>query len=194
MDRAALIADMALEIEKKYRLTADEWVAVRAALDQAGAENLGSHLEENVIYGGGVLDGFNGILRVRRTDTMTTFTLKQRIEDHFDVKQQIENETQVANGEALDKILAGLGFRPRLIYEKNRETWRFRRVEIVLDELPFGCYMEIEGSIAAIEEAESLLDIDGLCLEHLTYPQLTTRFGSEIDNVIECRFARNDQP
>jgi adenylate cyclase class 2 len=81
-----------------------------------------------------------------------------------------------------------LGLQPRLIYEKHRDTWKLRSVEVVLDELPFGMFMEIEGSITGIREAELLLDLDDVEVEHETYPMLTGRLGTKIGDMIEARF------
>jgi hypothetical protein len=61
-------------------------------------------------------------------------------------------------------------------------------VEIVIDDLPFGLYLEIEGSVTAIKEAEMLLDLDELEAEHKTYPILTSELGIKNGDVIEARF------
>jgi hypothetical protein len=58
----------------------------------------------------------------------------------------------------------------------------------VLDELPFGLFMEIEGEEEAINEAEALLGVEGAEAEHAPYPELTAREGSNADGVIEARF------
>jgi adenylate cyclase class 2 len=77
---------------------------------------------------------------------------------------------------------------PALVYEKRRSTWRFREVEVVIDELPFGHYMEIEGPRTGIKEAEMLLGIEDLEAEQETYPSLTARLGRKTGDVIEARF------
>ncbi len=143
---------MAIEIEKKYRLSEDQKQFVLDSLEEIGAEYMGEDFEENTIYGGGILDEKRAVLRVRKTQDKTILTLKQHIQSEFDIKQQIEHESEVANAEEIEKIIENLGFVPRLVYEKRRKTWNFRQVEIVLDELPFGLFLEIEGSMMAIAE------------------------------------------
>ena len=81
-----------------------------------------------------------------------------------------------------------LGLARVLIYEKKRRTYKFRSVEVVLDELPFGLFMEIEGSLTAIKEAEMLLGVEELEVEYETYPRLTARFGTKNGSVVEARF------
>ena len=179
---------MAIEIEKKYRLTEAQKQFVLNSLEEIGAEYEGEDFEENTIYGGGILDEKIAVLRLRRTQDKTILTFKQSIQNEYAVKQRTEHETEVANAEELEKIIENLGFEPRLVYEKRRKTWRFRAVEIVLDELPFGDFMEIEGSITAIAEAEMFLDIEDYETEHETYPSLTAKFGKANGNVVEARF------
>ena len=149
-----------LEIEKKYRLTAERRDAVLASLEEVGAVFEGEDLEENTIYGGEVLDQTAGIVRIRKTQDRSLLTFKRRVENQADVKQQVEYETEISDADAAVKIIAELGLKPRLVYEKKRKTWHMRRAEIVLDELPFGLFMEIEGSITAIKETEMLLGIE----------------------------------
>jgi adenylate cyclase class 2 len=180
---------MGLEIEKKFRLSVKRMSEVRLSLERSRAQNKGLVFEENTIYGGGALDGFAGVLRVRRTNGKTMLTLKRRFDDASDIKQQIENETEIANAAELIEILSGIGFSPRLVYEKRRETWHYRKVEIVLDELPFGLFMEIEGSLTGIREAEIMLGLDDLQVVQETYPQLASRLGTLQSGIIQCRFS-----
>ncbi|HEY0427657.1 MAG TPA: class IV adenylate cyclase [Pyrinomonadaceae bacterium] len=180
---------MAIEIEKKYRLRKEQREFVSEKLKEAGATFGGEDFEENILYRGSALDEKNAVLRVRKIGEKAVLTYKRRIQNQFDIKQQIEYETLVENVNELEKIIENLGFRKKLIYEKRRETWHFREVEIVLDELAFGIFMEIEGSVTAIVEAEMLLDIEDFEVEHKTYPHLTIEFGREKDGIIEARFA-----
>lgn len=179
---------MAIEIEKKYRLTGEQKVTVIASLREFEAEFFAEDFEENTIYTGGILTEKRAILRVRKTQSGTILTFKQRIQNEFDIKQQIEHETEISNAEELTKIIESLGFEKKLVYEKRRKIWHFRQVEIVLDELPFGEFMEIEGSISAIAEAEMILGIEDFQVEHASYPSLTWQFGKKNDNFVEARF------
>jgi len=179
---------LAIETEKKYRIDASRRGEIIAELKEAGAEFEREDFETNSIYGGGTLDENNAVLRIRTTESGTFLTFKKRIENQFDVKQQIEIETKCDDPKALAEIISNLGFVPRLVYEKRRQTWRFRSVEILLDELPFGLFMEIEGSITSIKEAEMILGFEDLEVEHETYPRITMRLGKRNGDVVEARF------
>ncbi|CAN5432523.1 hypothetical protein BH18ACI3_BH18ACI3_20960 [soil metagenome] len=187
MDPTSLATDM-LEIEKKYRLSEESRAATIVSLGEIGAVFLGEDSEENIIYGGDALGQGGAIVRIRKTQDRAVLTFKRRVEGQADVKQQLEYETEVSDAEAVAKILTELGLTPNLVYEKRRRTWRFREVEVVVDELPFGLYMEIEGSITGIKEAEMLLGIQDLDTEHGTYPQLTARLGKRKGEMFEARF------
>ncbi len=179
---------MAIETEKKFTLSNDQREQVVENLKEFGAIYVGEDFEENTLYRGGILDEKGAVLRVRKIGDKTILTYKQPIGNDSGVKQQTEYETVVEKSEELEKIIESLGFEKALVYEKRRQTWNFRTVEIVLDVLPFGQYMEIEGSIMAIAEAEMLLDIENFAVENETYPHLTRRFGVQKEKLVEARF------
>lgn len=179
---------MALEIEKKYRLTKKQRELVQRRLPEVGARPRGEDFEENTLYSGAALDLDSSVLRLRRAGKNVTLTYKERLPTSSSIKHQREDETRVADPEAMDAILDALGFRPALVYEKRRQTWRLGNAEIVVDELPFGLFMEIEGSAADIRATEQKLGIKGLRAERSTYPQLTLKHGKRHGSMIESRF------
>jgi adenylate cyclase class 2 len=183
---------MALEIEKKYRLAEGDRDELLAALRAFGAEYEGEDFEENTIYGNDFLIQKGGVLRIRKTQDRVMLTFKRQVTGHSDAKHQIEYETEVADAGSVENIVHELGLTPRLVYEKRRRTWKFRSTEVVIDELPFGLFMEIEGTLTAIAEAEMLLGAEDLETEPLTYPRLTAQLGTEKNGVREARFERSE--
>ena len=183
---------MAIETEKKYRMNAEQREQVLKNLEEIGAEYLHKDFEINQIYGGGILEEEKAALRIRKTDGKTLLTYKRRVGNLGNLKQHIEHETEVGDAETMENIISALGFELGLVYEKYRQTWKFQNVEIVLDELPFGLYMEIEGKITDIGLAEMLLDIEDYELEPETYPKLTFDLGVKNGNCIEARFEKTE--
>jgi adenylate cyclase class 2 len=180
---------MPIEIEKKYRLTPERLEPLRRKLKEVGAEGEGTaEFEENVIYTGPGLDPTRRVLRLRRKGARAVFTFKERDLSGSPIKRQREEETEVSDARALASILDALGYRPVLVYEKRRETWRVAGAEVVIDELPFGLFVEIEGDEARIVEAENLLGLDSAEAEHAPYPELTLRHGTKRGDVVESRF------
>lgn len=179
---------MAIEIEKKYRLTSKQREEVLLRLPAIGAKRVGEEFEVNVLYWGEALDMERSVLRLRRVGSRGILTYKEKFPSDSDIKQQQEDETRVENPDAMESILDAMGFVPSLVYEKRRETWRLGKAEIVVDELPFGLFMEIEGEESEIRDIESKLAIKRLKAETATYPQLTRKHGTDYGGVIESRF------
>ncbi len=179
---------MAIETEKKYRLNGAQREQVLAKLKEIGAVFSREDFEVNELYGGGILDEKRAVLRLRKIEGKTILTYKQRIDNNSAIKRQIEHETEIADAAAIEMIIESLGFEKAIVYEKRRQTWHFRETEIVLDELPFGLFMEIEGSIAEITSVERLLKAEDFETEHETYPRLTAKLGKQNGQLIEARF------
>lgn len=182
---------MAIEIEKKYKIDKKLLVELTARLGELGAEFAYETFEENYLHRGGLLDGKSATLRVRKTASRITLTYKEKITTEGEFKQQIEFETDVTNAEATESIIEKLGYKLSVIYEKHRKAWHFNNVEVTLDELPFGYYMEIEGEIDDILSVEKLLGADKFELEPRGYPRLSAKFGEpNQDGITESRFPK----
>lgn len=179
---------MPVEIEKKYRLTPRQREEILARLPEIGARCEGSDFEINTLYAGESIDTERAVLRLRRVGQQAILTFKERLPGSSPVKHQLEDETTVGNADAMDAILESLGFNPTLIYEKRREIWKLEESEIVIDELPFGLFMEIEGDESSINDIEKKLAIKRLTAETATYPSLTRDHGVDNNGVIEARF------
>lgn len=177
-----------IEVEKKFRLTTRQRDAVLKRLPVVGAELEGEEFEENTLFSGATLKPGSCVLRLRRVEGKATLTYKKALPTVSSIKHRREEETAVADPEAMEAILVALGFTPALVYEKRRQTWRLGNTEIVIDVLPFGLFMEIEGRASDIRAVERKLGLKGLKPESATYPQLTQKHGKAYDGLIEARF------
>lgn len=179
---------MGVEIEKKYRLTSEQSARFPELLRSIGARLEGEEFEVNTLYAGNNLNTETCVLRLRRTERRGVLTYKERGASASDIKARREEETEVTDADATHEILVALGYRPSLVYEKRRATWHAGDVEIVLDELPFGLFAEIEGAEASIRRLESSLGIAGAEGVAETYPDLAARYGTTRDGITEARF------
>ncbi len=179
---------MPIEVEKKYRLTKKQRQSVLQRLSEIGARLEGEEFEENTLYSGETLSIGRTALRLRRVGKKAILTYKERFPTSSSIKHQREDETSIDDPAAMEAILDALGFTPALVYEKRRMTWRWNECEIVIDDLPFGLFMEIEGQESDIKTAERKLGIKGLRVELATYPQLALKKGKKFGNVVEARF------
>jgi adenylate cyclase class 2 len=179
---------MPIEIEKKYRLTKKQRGEVLRQLRTIGAKPKAEEFEENTLYlGEGIVFG-QSVLRLRRIGKRAILTYKERFPSTSSIKHQQEDETEVSDADATDAILQALGYKPALVYEKRRSIWRLDGVEVDVDELPFGLFMEIEAKPDEILRVEKLLAVKGLRSERETYPQLTAKHGKRQGEVIMARF------
>lgn len=107
-----------------------------------------------------------GIVLRLRQDTRARLTYKAPLADNASnasvrdgIKSRFEAEVTVDDFDTMDVILQRLGYHPFVVYEKFRTTYRLGEVEIVLDEMPFGDFVEIEGPAPAIESALATLGL-----------------------------------
>ena len=110
------------------------------------------------------------------------------------VSNRQEIEFEVSDYQAARQFLEALGFILAISYEKYRTTYTLGSTEVVLDELPFGSFIEIEASSAeAIHRSAKRLGLDwdarcsesylglflrlksavGLTAENLTFDELS---------------------
>jgi adenylate cyclase class 2 len=181
---------MAIETERKYRLSAKRLEGVTARLVELGAEYRKEVFEVNYQHRGGDMDERGATLRLRKIGDYTLLTYKERLSTDEGMKQKVEYETTVADVDAMENIIERLGYRLTAVYEKRRKYWSLNDVEVVLDELPFGLYMEIEGTIDAIEKVEKKLGLKAIEREPRGYPRLTLKYGTMNGEVAEALFAR----
>lgn len=100
------------------------------------------------------------VLRLRQDDHVR-LTYKDQSEFSEGIADRRELEITVSDFETTRSILQALGFEVFMIYEKYRTTFTLDQCEIVIDEMPFGNFIEIEGpSAAAIRSVALLLALD----------------------------------
>lgn len=180
---------MPIEIEKKYRLTKAQRQSIEKRLRQMSITPGEVEFEENSIYRGGRLDLGGCALRLRRVNGRAILTFKERFPSKSAIKYQQEEETRVDDPAAAHAILTALGYRLGLVYEKRRVRWNVGQATLVIDELPFGLFMEIEASEKLIKQIEKEVGADKLPAVLETYPSLTAKFGKNRKGIIEARFA-----
>lgn len=146
-----------LEIEVKFLI--DDLNTVREALEAAGATlEKERAYERNVVFDSDAetLRHREQLLRLRQdTAVKLTFKAPSEAQHGSEAKVREELEVELSDFDQMSQIIERLGFAPRLVYEKYRETWRLGEVEVVLDEMPFGDFVEFEGEETAIKRAVS---------------------------------------
>ena len=85
------------------------------------------------------------VLRLRQ-DTRARLTYKGPADPNSEVSARLEYEVEINNLTTGRHILEALGYEVIMIYKKYRTSYSLDDVEISLDEMPFGSFMEIEGT------------------------------------------------
>lgn len=151
-----------LEVEVKFLVSSLQ--AVRARLVEAGADLVAPRIyERNVRYDTSDEQLLKRLELLRlRQDSRVRLTFKGPAaeDEQSEAKVREEIEIEVSDYARMDLILRRLGFIPMQIYEKYRETYHWQGVEIVLDEMPFGEFVELEGAEVNLMLVAAALGLD----------------------------------
>jgi adenylate cyclase class 2 len=158
------------EIEVKFYLAHAEKLPER--LREIGAEVKEPRVHEiNLRFDApdGRLTAQHHVLRLRKDNrARLTFKGPAKAGEAVSIRQEIEFE--VSNFEAARRFLEALDYQVSITYEKYRTTYVYKDVEITLDEMPYGHFLEIEGSGAeAIQSTAAALDLSWDARSILSY-------------------------
>jgi adenylate cyclase, class 2 len=134
-----------------------------AKLDQARVFELNLRFDTQE----GELNRAGKVLRLRQ-DVQTVLTFKGPGQINQDVNHRQEIEFNASDFNAARHFLEALGYTVAITYEKYRTTYTLGEAEVVLDEMPFGNFAEIEGPDPTLirEIAIQLgLDWDARCID-----------------------------
>lgn len=100
------------------------------------------------------------VLRLRK-DAEAKFTFKGPGVEVGGALSRREIEFTVGDFESAQQFLDALGFTPIVFYEKFRATFELKGIHIMLDELPHGNFVEIEGEdISTLQQVAKLLGLN----------------------------------
>jgi adenylate cyclase class 2 len=108
----------------------------------------------------GTLTRNRRVLRLRQ-DAAAVMPYKGPAQPGAEVSVRQEIEFQVSDIGAARRLLEALGYEVTVMYEKFRAAYSLGDLAIVLDEMPFGSFVEIEGADAeSIRAAAAILGLD----------------------------------
>jgi adenylate cyclase class 2 len=143
---------MAQEIEVKFAL-ADRNELIRRLHEIGGTRLYPETFEDNIVLDRrGELRTRGSLLRVRKFGRYSLATYKGPMSIEGGIKSREEVQTGVESFEFAIQLFDSLGFKPVFRYQKYREVWRVRDVEVVVDRTPIGTYFEIEGPVDLIRQ------------------------------------------
>jgi adenylate cyclase class 2 len=122
------------------------------------------------------------VLRLRQ-DEKARFTFKgPSVEQDGGILSRREIEFVVEDFERAKEFLEALGYRTVVFYEKFRATYELNDTHVMLDELPYGEFVEIEGENAdAIRSIADLLGLNWDLMVKAGYHALFERVTGKYD-------------
>ncbi|MBZ0295821.1 MAG: class IV adenylate cyclase [Anaerolineae bacterium] len=163
--------------ETEVKLYIPDHSAIEVHLNQLGAELTAPRvLEYNVRYENAdeTLTANGIVVRLRR-DSRARLTYKEGGTVNNDVISRYEAEVEVSDFDTMDTLLDKLGYHRAMTYEKYRTTYELDNAEIVLDEMPYGNFVEIEGDADTIHSLLQQLDLDEATRYGASYTKLFER-------------------
>ncbi|UYN91674.1 MAG: class IV adenylate cyclase [Anaerolineales bacterium] len=134
------------ELEVKFHISS--LAEMERRLVDAGATLLQPRMHEfNLRFDSpnGVLGQAQCMLRLRR-DSSSHMTFKGPSTTLGGVLARQEIEFDVSNFTQAQKLIEALGFGSKFMYEKYRTTYGMNGLKVTLDEMPYGNFIEIEGT------------------------------------------------
>lgn len=155
--------DRSIESELKFRVSGEsDHAKLRAMLRKRGARLVGHYREENYRFNGPGKSTRNTTLRLRVLNGGPRGILTAKGPAKFEggVKIREETEIEVPDVHATLDMLQQLGFRVGWTYPKKRAVWRLDGVDVTLDVLDFGWFVELEGPAEVLPEVAHSLGLD----------------------------------
>lgn len=150
---------MIKEIEIKFKIANPD--SIRKKLKKAGAKFFGETFEKTIRFDtkNKQLEKHGKFLRVR-SGFKNTITFKRKLsKTDKKFKEREEIEFEISDPKGMEIILEKMGFSKKLIMEKYREKWQWGSAEVVIDKLPFGNFIEVEGSKKEIQKTIKALNL-----------------------------------
>ena len=99
------------------------------------------------------------VLRLRKDDR-ARLTYKDNSQQIAGALSRREIEFVVNDFDSAKQFIEALGYQVAFIYEKYRTTFEYEGVHIMLDKLPYGNFIEIEGELETLRPIAEELQLD----------------------------------
>ncbi len=129
-----------------------------------------------------------GIVVRLRKDTYVRLTYKEpptTAPTDDGLSHRFEAEVEVDDFDTMELILNKLGYSPHLVYEKYRTTYVLDDVEVDLDEMPYGNFVELEGEPENIYTVMDKLGLNEAQRYQTNYVQLFENVKKHLNLIID---------
>jgi adenylate cyclase class 2 len=136
--------------EREVKFLIRDLSLVESKLNEFGATMIQSRVyERNLRFDTpeGSLSSQHKVLRLRQDNNVyITYKNGGIIQDGIQQRQEIE--ISVNDFDTAQRLLNALGYEVLMVYEKYRTIYELKTVLVTLDKMPFGDFVEVEGSSA----------------------------------------------
>jgi adenylate cyclase, class 2 len=189
------MSDAGQENEAKFHVR--DLNRIKSHLEELGAHMLHERiLERNIRFDlpGALLRADGRVLRLRR-DTESRLTYKSASKNREGVLSREEIEFVVEDFDKAKRFLEALGYQKLIYYEKYRTTYNWNETLIMLDELPYGKFVEIEGdTVESIRATASQLHLKWDCAiaksYHALFEQVRKRLSLPVQDLSFAEFRK----
>lgn len=170
------------EKQVKYKINNFDYISKR--LIEIEAIFIGGFMEKTIRYDNDDLKcSNNGIFIRTKSGMKNVLTLKEIPTDSSNTSfERITTEVEVDNINKIGYILEKIGLTKKFIMEKYRLFFKYDNVDILIDELPFGIYLEIKGEDNEINRVTKMLNIDEADLIKMTYWDIYDKIKKDSKN------------
>jgi adenylate cyclase class 2 len=169
---------------------------IKAQLEQLDARLIQDRvLETNIRYDlpDASLLAEGRVIRLRR-DTQVRLTYKSAGNADQGVLSREEIEFVVEDFDKAKRFLEALGYQKLVYYEKYRATYELNETLVMLDELPYGNFVEIEGKTPQVirmvaDRLKLNWDTAVAMSYHTLFERLRTRLGLPFQDLSFVNFA-----
>ena len=170
------------EKQVKYKINNFDYISKR--LVEIEAIFIGGFMEKTIRYDNDNLKcSDNGIFIRTKSGMKNVLTLKEIPTDSSNSSfERITTEVEVDNINKIGYILEKIGLTKKFIMEKYRLFFKYDNVDILIDELPFGIYLEIKGEDNEINRVTKMLNIDEADLIKMTYWDIYDKIKKDSKN------------
>ena len=155
--------DRSIESELKFKVAGQkDHTRLRGVLRRLGYKLEGTYDEDNYRFNGPGKTTRRMTLRLRVLDggPRGVLTAKGAAKFFNGVKVREETEVDVSDAHATLDMFAQLGFQVLVIYKKHRAVFVLDGVNVTLDRLDFGHFVEVEGPLEKIPGVAVTLGLD----------------------------------
>ncbi|MHB8443365.1 MAG: class IV adenylate cyclase [Patescibacteria group bacterium] len=135
-----------IEIELKFEINKDKIDFFNKKLQSIGFALSKRVYELSVMYDNPsqIMQITDGRIRLRRSGEKTILTYKKPL-SRKGIKKEIEYEVEISDFDTMEKILKMMEFTKTTSYERYRTYFHKNHIEVMIDEFPYGVFIEIEG-------------------------------------------------